>query len=193
MTFVLDSMKNYYRLKFKNFLQKEIDTSLMPDSTAWQMFNIDYREYLDPDFLTKLTDKSIIPEVGFIFKGPPRSIQPIHIDGYENETRKWAINIAWGSSEYSMKWYKIINNKSILRSTQVITPYLHFDKNNVEEIDKVNNMSFPTLIRTDVPHSVENYSNNFRYSFTLRGRYYYNNWNIIVKALSPYIDYDFTD
>jgi hypothetical protein len=183
-------MKNYYKLMFNDFLNKQLDTSNMQDADEWQMFNVDYKKWMNPEIIIKLKMLSIVPEKAYVFKGPPNFIQPIHIDGYENVKRPWAINVAWGSENYSMKWFKIINNSSSSKYTQVMAPYLMFNKEDVEEIDKISNMSAPTLVRTDIPHSVENYDSKFRYCFTLRCRSSFKEWNNIVKHLDSFIEKD---
>jgi len=181
-------MKNFYKLKIKNFLKSNTDKFFLENSLSWQTYSVNYQEWLEPETIYTLNSLSVFPDKAYIFKAPPMSILPIHIDGNQNSSRVWAINIVWGSNNHNMHWYKIIRKSNIVLHTQASTPYLMFNKDDVEEVENVSNLVGPTLVRINVPHSVSNYDNKIRYCFSLRCLSKNDTWEKIIDQFKFFID-----
>ena len=116
-----------------------------------------------------------------LFYGPPAVSTHIHID---NHAGGWAINYAWGSSDSVMKWYSIKKGSIPKRAlTTANTPYFFYTSDQVEVIEETQIKGL-CLVRTDIPHSVHNYSpDKGRWCLSIRSTVKTN----ILEKLSPYI------
>ncbi len=175
-------MNNYYPINFnKPVIVDNFKQNNYTSGEGWLTHKIlNKGDILSPeiiDFLTLLK----IPVFVNLFYGPPATSTQIHVD---NHVGGWAINYAWGSSDSVMRWYSI-NEGSIPKSamTTANTPYFFYTSDQVKIIEETAIKGL-CLIRTDVPHSVHNYSTNSgRWCLSIRSHVKTN----ILENLLPHI------
>jgi hypothetical protein len=175
-------MNNYYPINFnKPVIVENFKQNNYTSGDGWLTHKFPNKEaILSPnmiDFLSPLD----IPLFVNLFYGHPASSTHIHVDGHAGG---WAINYAWGSSNSVMRWYSI-NKGSIpkLAMTTANTPYFFYTSDQVEVIEETEIKGL-SLVRTNVPHSVHNYSTDSgRWCLSIRSRVKSN----ILEKLSPYI------
>jgi|688.fasta_scaffold73397_3 hypothetical protein len=180
-------MKNHYSINFdKNIIVDNFnqDDYRIPDK-GWVTHKIsEKRDILSPEMINFLSLLDI-PLFINLFYGPPSTITNIHIDMHRSG---WALNYAWGSSNSVMKWYSVKkNNVPKLRRTTANTPYFVYDTDDVEVIEETEIKGL-CLVRTNVPHSVHNYSNDQgRFCLSIRSDVNYANLSNILEKLSSYV------
>lgn len=120
-----------------------------------------------------------------------------HIDGgavIDNREQKIDVAFNWiiGNDDSQMIWYKIINaTDTNIRTTPVNTRYIRYSFADVEEIERHCIGATPTLVRVDIPHSIE--CNGARLSISVRcdtSKLFENNdysWEQIVNYFRKYI------
>jgi hypothetical protein len=67
----------------------------------------------------------------------------------------YAMNWVLGGKDSEMIWYKLSDENIDVKYTMANTPYAQWPISTLEEIERVNVKNSLTLIRTDVPHSVQ--------------------------------------
>ena len=119
-----------------------------------------------------------IPDVQFyrFHITPPNGRLNPHIDGTKENPRVWALNIPIvGKYNHTMTWYKYdpdnwhtdyVEPRKPLGNAKGGVP---LDKSKLEILDQTI-INKPTLLRTDIPHSLENYNNFHRIILSVRFR-----------------------
>jgi hypothetical protein len=175
-------MDNYYLIDFnKNIIVENFKQENYVSGTGWLTHKILNKEdILSPEIIDFLSTLDI-PLFINLFYGPPAGLTYIHID---NHAGGWAINYAWGSSNSIMKWYSIKKGSTPKRAlTTANTPYFFYTSDQVEIIEETEIKGL-CLVRTDIPHSVHNYSTDSgRWCLSIRSLVKTN----ILEKLSPYI------
>jgi len=175
-------MNNYYPINFnKPVIAENFKQNNYTSGEGWLTHKFPNKgDILSPemiDFLSLLD----IPLFVNLFYGHPASSTHIHVD---NPASGWAINYAWGSSNSVMKWYSIKKGSiSKMSMTTANTPYFFYSSDQVEVIEEIEIKGL-CLVRTDIPHSVHNYSpDKGRWCVSIRSTVKTN----ILEKLSPYI------
>ena len=175
-------MDNYYLINFnKNIIVENFKQDNYVSGESWLTHKIlNKGDILSPEIIDFLSPLGI-PFFINLFYGHPASSTHIHID---NHAGGWAINYAWGSSDSVMKWYSIKKGSTPnLGMTTANTPYLFYTSDQVEFIEETVIKGL-CLVRTDIPHSVHNYSpDKGRWCLSIRSTVKTN----ILEKLSPYI------
>jgi hypothetical protein len=175
-------MDNYYLINFnKNIIVENFKQDNYVSGTSWLTHKIlNKGDILSPEIIDFLSPLNI-PFFINLFYGHPASSTHIHVD---NHAGGWAINYAWGSSNSVMKWYSIKKGSTPnLGMTTANTPYLFYTSDQVEVIEETTIKGL-CLVRTDIPHSVHNYSpDEGRWCLSIRSLVKTN----ILENLSPFI------
>jgi hypothetical protein len=175
-------MDNYYLINFnKNIIVENFKQDNYVSGTSWLTHKIlNKGDILSPEIIDFLSPLGI-PFFINLFYGHPASSTHIHVD---NHAGGWAINYAWGSSNSVMKWYSIKKGSTPnLGMTTANTPYLFYTSDQVEVIEETAIKGL-CLVRTDIPHSVHNYSTDEgRWCLSIRSLVKTN----ILENLSPFI------
>ena len=174
-------MDNYYLINFnKNIIVDNFKQDRYVSGSGWLVHRIHNKEdILSPEMIDFLSPLGISYFIN-LFYGPPESSTHIHIDNHDG----WAINYAWGSSNSIMRWYSIKKGSTPnVAMTTSNTPYLFYTADQAEIIEETLIKGL-CLVRTDIPHSVHNYSpNKGRWCLSIRSTMKTN----ILEKLSPYI------
>lgn len=152
------------------------------------------RDYLTNEAMEFLESIGLKLTPRFLFLGfPELGYNEIHVDYGEPRPlegqifpRFWAINYPLVSKEVDTIWYK---RKSENINEIYICPHKgkieKYTPDEVEEIARTR-LTGPTLIRTDVPHQVRNYSNTeISWRISLRGNQF-GSWEEAVEFLKPW-------
>jgi hypothetical protein len=136
--------------------------------------------FLITDFIEYLKAKGItVGDSNVLFYTPPFGHLGIHIDGDRLHTKSM-LNYAWGSDDHSMIWYSLndtdgLNSKAFTNRDQ----YISVLENAVTKLAECS-VSFPTLVKVGVPHSVTNRSSTGRWCLSID----------IQEGNGPGIDFD---
>ncbi len=136
--------------------------------TSHATFRLDATNSLHPDAL-KFFESINLKVKAMIFNTPPHGRCSIHVDGYTMH-QQWGINWVWGSEDHSMSWWmpkdkKIDFNKA--KQTNAGTPYMFWDEEETNFLQSVK-ITRPTLLKTGVPHKVENFTDQDRWALSVR-------------------------
>lgn len=184
-------LQNYYKLKLP-FTKDDIlidDNILSKEySSHSAIINLIPEEALSKNVLNFFKDNNLTKLKVVLFNCPPNFKSQIHIDGHDKLLRSFAINIPWGSSNSVMTWYKTVGSKSPTPNlTMARNPYMYFDEDTVEVIDSTSVNSI-TMVRTDIPHSIENLDKiNARWCVSIRTNDI-SNWIIAAIRLKEYLE-----
>lgn len=175
-------MNNYYPINFnKPIIVENFNQDNYTSGNGWLTYKIPNKEdILSPEIIDFLSPLGISFFVN-LFYGHPATSTHIHVD---NHAGGWAINYAWGSSNSVMRWYSIKKGSTPKRAlTTANTPYFFYTSDQVEVIEETEIKGL-CLVRTDIPHSVQNYSTDSgRWCLSIRSMVKSN----ILEKLSPYI------
>jgi hypothetical protein len=183
-------MDNFYKFNFGIENIKNIPNYSIPkDKDEHISFKIDnVYHYLDESLFSFFEKNKLLPLYGYFFCTAPNAKSSIHIDGYPNNSRAFAFNIAWGSSNSKMCWFRTKENtihNVNQKFTQVQSPYVAFTPEETVLVDEVI-IDKLTLVRTNVPHQVINLDqDNWRYCLSIRTSNI-NNWEQIKSSVSNY-------
>jgi hypothetical protein len=178
------SVKNFYFFNFKEqFLLNNLDiVKNFPND--WETNRVSSTNMLSTEglnFIKKINMKPF-PDCN-LFISRPMAVTEIHCDGL---SLSYALNYSWNVEYFRMKWFKeIYLGKE--KYTTAKTRYTVYDYDQVELIEEVDIPGNSLiLIRINVPHSVENFSNNERYCLSIRGIPVLN-WEDIVSYFKNYL------
>jgi hypothetical protein len=123
-----------------------------------------------------------------LFRGNPNSEMDIHTDSGVC----WCINFIWGSDSSDMIWYKETENtKTESDICTVNAPYIRYEKETMQEIERVSFSSNPkpVLLKIDEPHHVINYDDKYRWCLSIRdlSKKHWS-WEQAVEFFKPYMD-----
>jgi len=153
----------YYRLKIKldNFLNPKWK---LPKPTglygiwnpmAEEVFSGAWLEYM------KSIDIPIYNAMVF-YRGPGASTKEVHVDISKTdplELTNYGFNWCIGGTESSMVWYEIPGDGTVKEEdviwTAAKTPYVAWKYEEVKEIERANIGREMTLVKTDLPHSIQ--------------------------------------
>lgn len=103
--------------------------------------------------------------LGLIFKGPMIffrdkniNFQTAHIDLHftKHIPIPGAFNFVIGGNDSDMVWYKLPSGNLNIKFTMYNSPYVEWNKNELEEIDRYSIKEGEiVLVRTDAPHAIE--------------------------------------
>ena len=161
------SMRNFYVLKFdQNFILDNINISSQ-FTNCWETVKIPINKIASSEGINFINQLRITPSpLVNLFIGPPNSKTSIHHDSVH---QSYAINHVWDDTRSIMRWYKQLSQGES-NLTTANTPFTSFKEDQVELIEE---LEFPKnkliLVRIDIPHSVENYSNEKRLCLSIRG------------------------
>lgn len=121
---------------------------------------------INPELVKWFRDRDVEIK-SFIFLTPPKTKSLIHIDGL-NFHDFWALNFAWGSESHSMDWWRPYSkNLPEAGKTQATTTYRSWKELEVTKIESTM-IETPTICNIGIPHSVENFSTDIRWSVSIR-------------------------
>lgn len=182
-------MKNFYIFDFDGEYLKNNINLINSFNTEWETKKVFVKDYVCDNGLNFLKKIKIIPHhYNNLFIGPPTHTTAIHVDGFNNTRSSYALNYCWGSNDWSMSWFNVLNNNSgLMHKTTASTPYLTFNRSQVDEIERIDNISNKLLlVRIDVPHSVCNKSTSKRYCLSVRGNPMIS-WQKIVNYFDDFL------
>jgi hypothetical protein len=118
------------------------------------------------------------------------NISEAHIDMPFNKGGELNCSINWvvGTDTGDMVWYDTVNeiNLDKYQSTPANNKYITFPINELVEVDRHRIGSIPTLVRVDVPHTVQ--MNELpRWAVSARTKFKTNSWNSVLDYMKPYI------
>ena len=124
------------------------------------------------DDVPKFFEEKGLPLKNIYFMyGPAQESLVIHVDGFVEENGTFhgiycGLNWIYGSTNHVMKWYSsdTVGETSINKEGLRRTRWSISDCVSIEELT----ISVPTLVRTDIPHNVVNFSNEKRFCVSLR-------------------------
>ena len=102
-----------------------------------------------------------------LISSPPKSIGIIHIDHRHHDNNQLAINIPLQNCDNAITefWETFDENTSINYTNN--SPYIGYNRRKCNKIDEFK-LERPVLFRTDLPHSVDNFSTSSRLAISLR-------------------------
>jgi hypothetical protein len=156
-------------------------------------------DILHPTLVNFFADRGLNIGAIFIFYACPGSYPGgIHSDwGVETKGRiaNFAINWTVGElGKHDMMWYEP-NNKELIDGWWPIDavraslsyPIPTFKRDTVTEVARYS-IDSPTLVRTDIPHNAENYSQTSRWCFSIRTDFIPKNWEQVYKMFKDIIE-----
>jgi hypothetical protein len=152
---------------------------------AHATFKINVEQSLNPELIKIFKELGITPKA-MVFRTPPHNKCSIHVDGFLTH-QQWGMNWAWGT-DHLMSWWKPNDPKIKLenfKKTNASTPYLVWDDEDVTLIESVK-ITKPVIIKTGVPHRVENFSDTDRWCLTVRPAVP-TNWNEALMIFKEYV------
>jgi hypothetical protein len=174
---------------------KELNLSVSPLRSDFQFpkdtgnshitLKIDVEKSLNPDLIKFFNDLGLNIKA-MIFRTPPHNKCSIHVDGFLTH-QQWGVNWVWGN-DHLMSWWKPNSPKLKLenfKKTNAKTPYLFWDDDDVTLLESVK-ITKPVIIKTGVPHRVENFSDSDRWCLTVRP-VVPSNWDVALKTFKEYI------
>jgi hypothetical protein len=174
---------------------KELNLSVSPLRNDFQFpkdtgnshitLKIDVERSLNPDLIKFFNDLDLNIKA-MVFRTPPRNKCSIHVDGFLTH-QQWGVNWVWGN-DHLMSWWKPNSPKLKLenfKKTNAKTPYLFWDDDDVTLLESVK-ITKPVIIKTGVPHRVENFSDSDRWCLTVRP-VVPSNWDVALKTFKEYI------
>jgi hypothetical protein len=175
---------NLPKLNIANFhLPKDFDIQCLVPTNNSKKFNTDC---LDQKIVSDLASIGLPIEFIVIFSKNPGYIGAIHRDVYYNETEDcWkdlfcGINFNLDQSTSILSWYNVTakeilppkKHKSLLRVEGVhygVRANKDFkDRTEYVLIDKHYTTSMPVLVKTNIPHAVENPGPTYRFGVSIR-------------------------
>jgi len=103
-----------------------------------------------------------------IINAMPKSTGLIHIDHRPHDNNVLAINIPLVNCDNAVTmFWDTTEDTNRLQYTSSGSPYIGFNKSNCTKIDEYV-LTQPVLFKTDLPHSVDNYSDKPRLAISLR-------------------------
>jgi len=130
---------------------------LPPTHDFYQTLNLGITEFIGrPIFKTVL-----ITKLG-------NTIGEIHKDHRPNDNNVLAINIPLVNCDNSVtEFWETPENSTRIGHTSNGSPYIGFNRNKCKKIDEFK-LTQPILFRTDIPHSLSNYSTKIRLGISIR-------------------------
>jgi len=179
------AVKNFYFFNFKEqFIKENIIISNSRPHT-WETVKVLVNDVITAEGINFLHQLKIepFPTISNIFIGPPNASTGIHID---DNGCHYAINYVWGECHSKMKWFNALAPGKI-QYTTAKTPYMLYKENQTELIEEIEIPSNTLmLVRIDVPHSVNNYSDKKRYCLSIRKKFT-PRWDEMVSFMKPYL------
>ena len=178
-------MKNFYFFNFKEqFLLNNLDIVRNFPHKNWETNRVSSTNMLSTEglnFIKKINMKPF-PDSN-LFIASPMAATEIHCDGPQ---QSYALNYSWNVKCFRMRWFKeIYSGKE--KYTTAKTLYTFYDRDQVELIEEADIPGNSLiLVRINVPHFVENFSNNERYCLSIRGTPVFN-WESIVNYFKNYL------
>jgi hypothetical protein len=182
-----------------------VDTFVYPEglgsyqgSPSFSYVSCDYISDVLKDQLARVNLKIF---AAVLFKKSPGIKNALHKD-LALINKKWnvwhcAVNWNLFNSESRMSWYSISQKEIWPKVIDTSEPYflsgIHYGFpgnriTNVKSVTLIESTSLlkPALVRTDVPHQIENLDNTDRWSLSIRFTENYK-WEQLLKILNPYI------
>lgn len=177
-------MKNCYNLSL-NFMPLRDDFVYPVSNLGKRVLHMYGRDILSDSCKKWIKESGLKFHKLFIFEDPGvDNVRIVHIDGSENQGKKFAVNWNIGSSKFIMEWFDV-SPAAIEPQHSYEHPYDIFDESKSTLIESSVSAG-PVLFNTSKPHSVMNLDENIRHGVTLR---FFNNlsWEESVDFLSRYI------
>lgn len=157
-------MKNNFLWKYIDVPQKDLENirtlylECLPDNTHFfQQLDLNIKNFLGLEI-----QRCVLIQV------EANAIGRIHTDFRPKEYGdQLALNIPLLNCENSITELWLSNYDPPIKYTKNGQPYRYFDENQCTKISEFKLIS-PVLFRTDVPHSVSNYSKNIRKAISIR-------------------------
>jgi hypothetical protein len=179
-------MNNYKELNF-NFPVLRDDFVFPKECPTYHVtMKIDVEKSLHPE-LIKFFNNLGLNIKAMIFRTPPHNKCSIHVDGFVTH-KQWGINWVWGD-DHLMSWWKPNSHKISLENfqrTNANTPYLFWKDEDVTLLESVKIVN-PVIVKTGVPHRVENFSDTERWCLTVRPTVP-SNWDAALKLFNGHIE-----
>jgi hypothetical protein len=152
-------------------------------------------EYISDDLKQEFDNLNLTIAGAVIFRKLPKTKNPLHTDIVleNNEWKIWhgAVNWNLSNSDSTMKWYSTTLKEVWPKITETDEPYflsgIHYGFlqnrfTNVKGVELIETFKLakPTLVRTDIPHQIENLENTDRWSLSIRFTDNYE-WNDLLK------------
>jgi hypothetical protein len=103
-----------------------------------------------------------------IINAMPNSIGKIHRDHRPYDNNVLAINIPLLNCDNAItEFWDTDEDRNLIQYTSSGSPYIGFNHSRCKKIDEFK-LTQPVVFRTDIPHSVNNYSNDARLAISLR-------------------------
>ena len=98
----------------------------------------------------------------------PNSVGKIHKDFRPHDNNVLAINIPLLNCDNAItEFWDTDEDRNLIQYTQGGSPYIGFNHTRCKKINEFK-LTHPVVFRTDIPHSVNNYSNDARLAISLR-------------------------
>ena len=157
-------------IDFSNALRKDWVWEI-PDLKKSSIQSTNSRMLFNPEWLNYMNSIEVPIHFVMLFYRSPKSYTEIaHVDV---KTKKpllyvpYAINWIIEGQDSEMKWYNFSEEQQNVKYTMANTPYLAWPISTLTEIDSANIQNSFTLVRTDIPHSVQ-VNEKSRWSISVR-------------------------
>lgn len=156
----------------KDFLWKyiNIDDQVIEDLKKLSMDNLPNNDHFFQEIKIKITEfLGLKLQRCILIQVAPNAIGRIHTDWRPDRQfgDRLALNIALENCENSLTEFWKSDSTPPTQYTSNGQPYRYFDAKACVKISEFKLIK-PTLFRTDIPHSVSNYSNHVRRAISLR-------------------------
>lgn len=192
-------MNHYFELEFfktplhKDFVLPTGDGQLKKYDqlipSFWNYAGDDAKKIIDPEIVSWGKYAGLPVTFLHIFVTPPKTKTFIHTDSKDLNYHDPAINWVLSGTESDMIWYKpvppILDKSECVIATEFY--YNRYDENKMEEIER-HRLTKPTLVHINVPHRVDNFSNETRVCVSIRFTNIFKKWDEMVEFFDSRIN-----
>ena len=122
------------------------------------IWSIHARDVFSQEWLSYVSSLGLdLVDTLIFYRGPYRSTRRAHLDLYSGNPfviNNFAINWVIDGIGSEMIWYKMPSEKFEVMLTPANTPYVHWERSELEIIDKCAIRTQMTLVNVGIPHSI---------------------------------------
>lgn len=149
----------------EDFVYPKVDS--IKDTQSWNFNAADVMHKNDLDFYADTYGINLNTCLIFWLNG--KKTNNIHIDGYGTRVNTWAINYIPDQNTSEMRWFKPLK-ESVIFKPDIGNLLQTWEQDAALLIDVcIIASTKPTLVRTNIPHQVHNFSETPRWAFSFRG------------------------
>lgn len=155
----------------------------------WNYTGKQAEQVINPEIISWAKYAGLTVSYLHIFVTPPNTKTFIHTDSKQIDYHDPAINWVVSGIESDMIWYKPMS-QYLDRTECIIGTEFYFnryDESKMEEVER-HRLTKPTLVHINIPHRVDNYSNETRVAVSIRFTNIFKNWDEMIEFFDSRIN-----